>query len=894
VEHSDSLSDLPTLGPQQALLHPGAELGRYRLKRELGRGGMGVVWLAQDRELGERPVALKFLPEVLIADPVAEAALRREAETMLALTHPGIVRLLTLDSCEGLVFLVMEYLAGPDLKTMLRSRRKEGEPGFTPEEGQWVLARVAPGLDHAHDQGVFHRDLKPANLVLTEQPAGRLGSGSEELRITDFGIAHLARRTVADLTGLPLAGTPAYMAPEAWNATGPTVAMDLFALGATIFELVAGSVPFPDGCRGGKPAPSLRSGNANLDAAVAAMLALDPAKRPPTAGEAARLAVCGKGGPQRAGGRRWWYLAAGAAILAGAVVVQELSPGPSPASPGISVPNNPPGNPPEEKPSPAESGPGESAPLETTKKEPPVPELNPEKPSSTEESESPEKGSPARVPPSPPLKVHVLQWNPTRGLLSGEEVEVRLEVSTPASARVVQPSADSGSDMVLLEQPVDAGEVSLRFSAPPPAGSASKGPVQLRVEIGSPSRAPTWSQVHSLKVVDRDRARIEVREACLGAAKEAKDLAENGRARKAWQRCQDELARLGNWAPLGPQDFNDLDAVAGLRTLGKQIVTKAWEDLRGHTKWNDAKEVRQDLELLGWLKGLVEKDSQKQVEGLARWLNGFLHCGKEIIPFFSRPPDSTQVKRDNSGESVYPAVLVSSYDADVEMVFIPGGTFLMGIAADEMKQYPGVDFDDPGSVRVRLTSFYMSRYELSRKVVETISPGLLPKTKRQPGPQDSFSHTKPEDYPCTGLSWEDATKVAKKFHARLPTEAQWEYAASGNAGKDFVGDYSKVTGLLPFRRTGTDAGDVSWCGIEGLGGNVREWCRDSWLSDRLKRLEPGVLDPIYSGPGIAGHVVRGGDWKMPKPDRHTGARRYASGGSPNIGIRLVLDSLRAD
>jgi formylglycine-generating enzyme required for sulfatase activity/serine/threonine protein kinase len=297
MTESDPLSDLPTIGGSSSRLRAGNAVGpggRYVLEKEAGRGGMGVVWRARDTQLDDRLVALKFLPEVLATDEIALQDLRREARTMLELTHPGIVRLHTLEADEGLLFLVMEWLEGPTLRSALAECRQT-ERGISAEDARWILKEIAAAIDHAHEKGVLHRDIKPANLMLTEPTTAPLGKDGAHVKLTDFGIAYVANTSFTQLTGQNhTSGTLPYMAPELITGGRPSQSSDLYALGATLYELIAGEAPF---CRGDislqirKQEPvSLDSGDAALDAAIAAALAKDPADRPASATAFLRVA----------------------------------------------------------------------------------------------------------------------------------------------------------------------------------------------------------------------------------------------------------------------------------------------------------------------------------------------------------------------------------------------------------------------------------------------------------------------------------------------------------------------------------------------------------------------------------------------------------------------------
>jgi serine/threonine-protein kinase len=202
---------------------------RYRLREQLGRGGMGVVWRARDERLG-RDVALKVLHPWVADDPELRERFEREAAALARLEHPNVVRLYDVLENDGQTVLVMELVAGAGLDRTIAGRSLDW--GDT----RRYCAPVAAALAHAHKRGVVHRDLTPAN-VLVENGSGRVV-------VTDFGLARLARSSrVAPISGV-LAGTPEYWAPEqaAGGETGP--ATDLYALGCIVFRLLAGRMPF--------------------------------------------------------------------------------------------------------------------------------------------------------------------------------------------------------------------------------------------------------------------------------------------------------------------------------------------------------------------------------------------------------------------------------------------------------------------------------------------------------------------------------------------------------------------------------------------------------------------------------------------------------------------------
>jgi serine/threonine-protein kinase len=226
--HSSSASSSGWLSSSDSISHgrfaPGSILdGRYRIIGLLGRGGMGEVYRADDLRLGQ-PVALKFLPDTVAADPVRLAQFHNEVRTARQVSHPNICRVYDIGEIDGHLFLSMELVDGEDLATSLR------RIGRFPEDKATDIARqLCAGLAAAHDRGVVHRDLKPANVML---------DGAGKVRIMDFGLA--AAGAVDDVR----VGTPAYMAPEQLLGREVTARSDIYALGLALYELFTGRRAF--------------------------------------------------------------------------------------------------------------------------------------------------------------------------------------------------------------------------------------------------------------------------------------------------------------------------------------------------------------------------------------------------------------------------------------------------------------------------------------------------------------------------------------------------------------------------------------------------------------------------------------------------------------------------
>lgn len=210
--------------------------GRYRLKKLLGRGGFGVVWLAHDEDLG-MDVAVKFLSELLASDKEAVADLKRETRNSLKLTHSNIMRIYGFVQGENMAGISMEYVDGDTLSAMKVARE---ERCFNVQDLAPYLTQVCDALDYAHQKAqVVHRDLKPANLMI---------NGRKELKIADFGISRSISDTHTRLTDFTSSsGTPAFMSPQQMMGESPSPSDDVYSLGATLYDLLSGKPPFYTG-----------------------------------------------------------------------------------------------------------------------------------------------------------------------------------------------------------------------------------------------------------------------------------------------------------------------------------------------------------------------------------------------------------------------------------------------------------------------------------------------------------------------------------------------------------------------------------------------------------------------------------------------------------------------
>ena len=202
--------------------------GRYTLIREVGRGGMGAVWLGRDTVLG-RDVALKRIGLMPGASSPDLQRAAREARLAARLNHPHVVAVFDLAEDGDETWLVMEYVEGITLSAFVR---RDG--ALTPDEAAPWVRQAADALAAAHEAGIIHRDVKPSNMLLTR---------GGDVKITDFGIARAEADASLTQTGL-VTGSPAYLAPEIASGATATEASDVWSLGATLYHLLAGQPPY--------------------------------------------------------------------------------------------------------------------------------------------------------------------------------------------------------------------------------------------------------------------------------------------------------------------------------------------------------------------------------------------------------------------------------------------------------------------------------------------------------------------------------------------------------------------------------------------------------------------------------------------------------------------------
>jgi len=204
--------------------------GRYEVLGELGKGGMGMVYRARDRELGEE-IALKVVRRDLVAhDPSLVERLKSEIRLARRISHPNVVRAHDLGEWEGVHFLTMEYVKGITVEDLLNTQGR-----LTVESTLAIGSQVAEALAVAHEQQIIHRDIKPANLLVDDE--GRL-------KVMDFGLARLGASEGRHTRSGFVVGTPGFLAPELILGGEADARSDLFSVGAVLYECLTGRPPF--------------------------------------------------------------------------------------------------------------------------------------------------------------------------------------------------------------------------------------------------------------------------------------------------------------------------------------------------------------------------------------------------------------------------------------------------------------------------------------------------------------------------------------------------------------------------------------------------------------------------------------------------------------------------
>jgi len=845
---------------------------RYTLTRILGRGGMGVVWLARDEKL-DQDVALKFLPELVANDVSALGDLKRETRRSLQLTHPHIVRIYDFVEDGRMAAVAMEFVDGASL-----TQRRMEQPAqvFSPTQLRPWLEQLCDALQYAHTKAkIAHRDLKPANLMVDVRG---------DLKVADFGIsATLADTTTRASKQASSSGTPVYMSPQQMMGEKPAPTDDVYSLGATLYELLTGKPPFYTGNVllqvQSKVPPSMAERREELgvtgadpippewEQTVAACLSKEAAQRPQCAADVwARLngakvagasatvahdarpairAEATTGADPRSGGpRKFWggWLVTGALMVAGGAWLYF----------GVQVP--------QEK-REAElarrvaAAQADSQRIDRSRREAEaaaaVPVVAPVA-----------KGSPAVADRAPvaPLGDVAVGGLVVRTVPAGADVSVGAVAFEKSPFTLNQLKVGKYPIRARLEGYEDwSGEIVVKpdeFSEPVITLTRSKGsvtlastPTDVEVEIRIDGASP---------ILRRTPASLELPTGDLNVVFRRQGWPELVRPVSVRRGATSEVKVA--FVP-GSVTLSSEPAGAEVFSQGKALGTtplRLGETIPG--------QVQFELRCKGYKPAKA---------------TGMVESGKELAL-------ATKLERnDYPGEGE--RWTVSSLG--LELIPINPGRFTMGSSNGESDQMP--------LTQVTLTQpFWIGKYEVTQGQFDKLM-GYNPsefKTLGANAPVENVSYDDALAF-CRKLteSERSAGRVPEGYEYTLPTEAQWEYACRAGRGDGMLGDllssgwYAGNSSMTPHAVGGKTPNE--W-GVYDMQGNVWEWCLD-WYHDRL----PGgsVSDPLaLPSDRFRYRTGRGGGWRS-AADYCAPARRLWNEPTFHcnyLGFRVVLSPQR--
>ena len=862
-------------------LEIGTRLGHYRILALLGRGGMADVYTAEDERLG-REVALKAVPPEFARDPERVERFRREVRAAARLSHPNIVTVYEFGQGDGLHFYTMALMAGGDLKARIRAHPE----GMPPAEARSVAVAMARALDYAHKRGYVHRDVKPENILFGEE-------GTPQL--TDFGIARaMSEGTRMTATGMSI-GSPHYMSPEQARGLAADGRSDLYSLGVVLYEMLTGRLPFDAGdtlavayAHVNDPAPALPTELADWQPVVDRLLGKSPEDRYGSAGELAEVLGADalplapgpvtrgmtegrEAGTTRQAGRsgtrlvdspkprRTLLAAIGGGVLALAVVgigylslrdTEETRDEQSIGGGGGGQVQPAPER--SRSPSPAES------PFGLERADPVEPE--------------PVLPTPSRREPARPRPASSKQARPQR--------------PQPKPLPVI------GGGGVLVVETTPAGAEVLVDGTP--VGKTPLERSDIRAGVREVSvRHPHYETVQEIGRRFRDGRVVRIQRALVrgrGA------LTVTATPRETW--VEVEGKRLAERTPVTLEDLPAGEVQVRLgarehRPLAVRVGIPKGGLARLERRLQPIPYGSLTLVLEPADASVILPDSRRRYQAGVRLPEG----AHRVVVRADGYRDATRSVNISGDTRVrialerrqLRAVTTRVFDG-IEFVWIPSGEFRMGSTSR-------LAYDDEKPVtRVRISrGYWLGKYEVTQGQWESVL-GENPSTFKYCG----------EDCPVENVSWIYVQEFIRKLNGRsggrryrLPTEAEWEYAArAGTTTDNYAGDITERFGKNPVVNRiawyNENSGDRTHpvggkapnaFGLHDMMGNVWEWVGD-WKGDY-----PGgtVTDPVGPASGLA-RVYRGGGWIGTPAGGCRAAARISSGPlhrDNNLGFRLL-------
>jgi formylglycine-generating enzyme required for sulfatase activity/serine/threonine protein kinase len=874
----------------------GQKLGQYELREILGVGGMGAVYRGYQANL-KRYVAVKVLSQLTQQRDALER-FNREAETSAALEHPNIIHIYDYGTQRGISYLVMQLLSGGSLAERVAQHAESDQPLPSLGEVAELLKRLGSALDYAHSKGVIHRDIKPSNVMFDNHGTPYL---------VDFGIAKLAQVTSGLTASGVVIGTWNYMAPEQWRAEELTAATDQYALAVMAYALVTGVMPFEAPTPAGimhkhlneMPTPP-HVHRADVPQAVTNVLERAMAKRAterfPTCvafAQAFERAIQGNVGtgtnyftaplkhkPIPAGITPGYAVTAtrpiyrhpvvwglGAAVLVLIIAVSFLLLGGEKPTP------------------PATTGVPEVAGI-TTPTASDVPTVSITRPSLPEPTVTVAPRVTPTLTSSPPTFIRVMtntttstltpSWTPSPSrttTLSAAEQEMTVQAQKAAEQTLtatwwtatLTPSATltptltatftatSSSTATSTATPTDTATWTATTSpTAAPTTTPSETPTPTRTYTSTAAAAPTEAAVPTPTVTwtpsptstDTPTATsTETPTVTRTPSPTSTDTPTPLPTSTATPEPTPTPTITPTTAPAAPP------AVYGVVSPGVNVNLRDGPA----TTYNVVDTLSPGTLMLV----LDEQDDwyQIQTETGVGWIFSDL---LEIVQTPNNNSDWTPVIKD--------------FD-HVQMVLVPPGCFMMGseIGTDDEKPAHEVCFDEP---------FWIDRTEVTNGQFAALN-----------GQAAKSSYFYGDQRPREQIAWNEAQAFCESRVARLPSEAEWEYAARGPDGLEYpwgnewdgsrvIWDRSPNEGTAP---VGSLLAGASWVGSVDMSGNVWEWVADWYDAGYYGMLADGVIDP--TGPASGEYRgVRGGSWRYLVTNFLRAA--YRGGSTPDIGIYL--------
>lgn len=874
-------------------------VNRYRVVKQLGQGGMGSVWLAEDTQLDNKKFAVKMLPSILVSNKRAYNQLKAEALVAMKLSHPNIVTLRAFEENDGNPFLVMDYIDGRTLDDYLAewetgngsrdSVARRSSP-VARESGNWergmgngrdarparplgglpedevvrLLKPIAEALDYAHGEGVVHRDVKPANVMIRKDG---------HPFILDFGIAREIQETMTRVTGKFSSGTLLYMSPEQLRGQSPKPAQDVYSFAAMAYECLKGEPPFARGQVEyqilNEMPERLPRGLCSFADAVFAALSKKPEDRPGSCVQVLATGLAaGKGnGKAPAKGRAFWWLGAAALCAVAAGVAFALKHVESPADKASDGSGE------------IASGPVEDAPSVVGREGKSEEVANAAEGSAPSEATSRQDvadapaGEPAKAEPANSVVEVAVRSKPQPDATNAADVARAEPVEIPV-APVVAP--------LVVAPPVRVDEkfVSATNSLAKLVALRANVHVSVEEDIAAIRERPRGFTADLKRLDESWSNRWDGSAATLKEAESASDRVKK-EIRSLWGatnmlakvKARDSAVELENKVSLQFGSYKNEAVLYGL--------------VAQNQKWKDAESLF--------------SESKKKIDGgrFGEAANGLSVADRDFAAIWSAAMAKHKANQeaarskeketkllselavrgfvmDNDGKEFRPGqekVVDLGGGSLLELVWCPPGCFMMGSPEDEEDRNWG---ETRHAVCLK-KGFWIGKYEITQSQWNAVM-------------RDGSAGRKPK----IGVSWRDCKEFVRKLNAmpigklrvRLPTEAEWEYACragqltpfsfgSGNDGEFLNGTQAACAGknTYPMRRKTLLGGSNSWSakevgsyrafandwGINDMHGNVYEWCEDVYAPYPTSG---GIsYDPV-STKGFSGNarVIRGGCW----------------------------------